>query len=863
MTEEFAFHREGRVQDLLKQGWTPEEAARRAQIEFGGTQRYSEECREAHRLHWFDEIGRDLRYGLRTLFKSPVFAATAIVSLALGIGMNTLVFSVFESLLLRPLPIAQPDRVVFVETGSGNTHSFPNYREFRDHASAFIGLAGYRISPMDLESGENPQRIWGYLATGNYFDVLGVKPALGRFFHQEDDLRVGANPYAVLSYNAWRARFGADPQITGKTVRINGLSYTVLGVAPREFHGTEVFYWPEIWVPMSMQPQIEVGNPWLDNPRTWDTLIFGRLKPEITLPQAKADLNRIANDLARRFPDSDVGLRIKFSKLGLLGNSMRDPMRLFMEGLLLLVALVLLTACLNLTGLMLARSADRQREMAIRASIGASRRRIMRQVLTESLLLSLLGGLAGWLLATVLCKLLSQWHAPMDFPVQFEVSPDWRVFLFTAAISFLTGILFGLGPALQLSKADLNEVLKGGMGLAIFKRRFRFVFRDLSVIAEVALCFVLVFGSLLSIRSLQNVLKMPLGFNPESVTTAAFDLGLAGYTEAQGRAFQKRVLNAAKELPGVVSAAYANSLPLSIDQSTTGMQVEDQPLQRGRKAKRSVNYYQISPGLLSTLGINLLSGRDFDQHDQEHSPQVAIVNQTFARAILHTVNPVGKTLRQDLGGPRMQVIGLVEDGKYVSLTESPQPVVFWPIYQSYNSTTTLVIKSRRSPSEVARQIRQLLAAMDSRLPLYGVGSLENMLGFALFPMHAAAVALSAFGLLALVLAMAGIHGLSAYAVSRRTREIGIRMAVGAQAFEILRFVLAKMATLVFLGLTIGSVLALAAGQILRIVVYGASPRSPGAFLLVFALLLIVAALSCWRPAIRALRIDPVSALRYE
>jgi len=327
---------------------------------------------------------------------------TAIVSLALGIGVNTLVFSAFESLLLRPLPITDPERVVSVETGNGISHSFPNYKEFRDNTSTFNGLVGYRISPMSLERAGSAERIWGYLATGNYFDVLGVKPALGRFFHQQDDLQAGASPYAVLSYNSWQARFAADPRIVGKNVRINGLSYSVLGVAPRDFHGTELFYWPEIWVPMMMQAQIERGNAWLENPYTWDTWIVGRLKTGVTLSQAGADLNRIAGSLAQRFPDTDLGLSIRFSRPGLMGSAFRGPVRLFVGGLLLLAGLVLLTACTNLGGLLLARSADRAREMAIRISVGAGRARILRQLLTESLLLALAGGFAGYVLARVL-----------------------------------------------------------------------------------------------------------------------------------------------------------------------------------------------------------------------------------------------------------------------------------------------------------------------------------------------------------------------------------------------------------------------------------------------------------------------------
>jgi predicted permease len=811
-----------------------------------------------------DELIRNVRYGLRTLRKNPAFSATAIISLALGIGVNTLVFSAFESLLLRPLPIADPERVMSVETGNGISHSFPNYKEFRDNAATFSGLLGYRISPMSLERSGSAERIWGYLATGNYFDMLGVKPALGRFFHQQDDLRAGASPYAVLSYNSWQARFGGDPGIVGKSVRINGLSYSVLGIAPRDFHGTELFYWPEIWVPMMMQAQIERGNAWLENPYTWDTWILGRLKPGVTVSQAGADLNRIAGALAKRFPDADLGLSIRFSRPGLMGSALRGPVRLFVGGLLLLAGLVLLTACANLGGLLLARSADRGREMAVRLSIGAGRGSIVRQLLTEALLLALAGGLAGCAMAVFLCRVLSQWHAPMDFPVQFEVTPDWRVFVFAAAVSTVTGVFFGLGPALQMSRTELSGALKGDAGKTALRGRFRFAFRDLLVGTEIGLCFVLVFGAALSLRALQNALVMPLGFNPHGVTTAAFDLGLAGYNEEGGKALQERVLEAVKALPGVASAAYANSLPLSIDQSHTGVQAENAPAERGRRAK-SANFYQISPGFLSTMSISLLSGRDFTRHDNVSAPRVAIVNRVFARQIMHTEEPVGKAFRHGPGanGPLVRVIGLVEDGKYESLTEAPQPALFWPIAQQYNATTTLVVKSPRPAAEVLRQIRRAVASMDGRLPIYGAGSLANMLSFALFPMQAAAVTLGAFGILALVLAITGIHGFVAYAISRRTREIGVRIALGARPGAVLRFVLGRMAGLIAAGLAAGVVLSLAAGQALRSVIYGVSPGDPRLMALVLVALVSAAGLACWRPARRAVAIDPVNALRCE
>lgn len=860
MREEFAFHRDARIEHLVSQGSDRREAERRACLEFGDSEAYREECREAHRLHLLDELVRNLRYGFRNVKKNPGFAATAIVSLALGIGMNTVVFSVFESLLLRPLPIEKPKQVVFVETQTGTTLSFPSYRDFRDSNSTFSGLAGFRISPINLEIGKNPQRMWGCLATGNYFDMLGLKPVLGRFFHQRDDLRVGANPVVVLSYRTWQVRFASDPNIAGHTVRINRLLYTVLGVAAANFHSTELLLWPDVWIPMTMEPQIEPENLWLDDRYTWNTSVIGRLKPGVTDAPATADLNRIANGLAQRFPDADRGLRLKLSEPGLSGSLLRGPVTLFVGGLLLLAGMALLTTCLNLAGLLLARVSDRQREMAIRSSIGAGAATIVRQVLTESSLISVMGGFAGFGIAAALCRFLSGWRAPVDFPVQFDVNPDWRVFLFAGIASFLTGILFSLGPALQMSNIDPNSVLKAGSAL---QSRWGIGFRDFIVAAEIALCFLLVFGSLLSIQGLQNALTLPLGFNPENVATLAFDVGPPSYNEAQGRAFQGTILKRVEALPGVISAAYANSLPLSIDQSTTGVQGEGQAIERGREA-RSANYYQISPGLLGTLRIPLLNGRDFTAHDSAGTQRVAIVNQTFAKMIMRTDNPVGKTFHFGLGGgPLVVVVGLVADGKYVSLTERPTPVVFWPIEQQYNSTTTLVVRSRLPPSEIVNDVRRLIASMDSRLPVYGAGSLNDMLGFAFFPMHAAAVALSAFGLLALALAVTGINGLVSYAISRRTKEIGIRISVGASSFEIGRFLLTKLAVFVLIGLTGGLLLALAAGQAMQSVVYGVSPRDPALFCAVLLFLLAAAALACWRPTARALRIDPVRALRYE
>ncbi len=875
IVEEVAQHLENRFQELAESG-APEPEARRLALEElsegGLLERGLRQVEEraprdpvviggGGRGNFLPGIGQDLRFGLRQLRRNPSFAAVAILSLALGIGANALVFSVVNATVLRPLPIDHPEQVVFLETkNAGPSQSFPNYQDLRDRNRTFAGLVGYRISPMELESGTGTNRIWGYLATGNYFDVLGVKPAVGRFFHQDDDLHPGASPYAVLSYGAWQSRFGGDPAIAGKTIRINRLPFTVLGVARADFHGTELFYWPDVWVPMMMEPQIEVGNPWLDNRSTWNTWVIGRLKPGVLPAQAVADLNTVGAELAHEHPAENEGLEFLLAKPGLIGSMIGGPAKAFTLGVLGLAGLVLLTACANLASLLAARAADRQREMAIRVSVGADRGRVIRQVLTEALMLSVAGGAIGYGLALVLSHLLSRWRAPLDFPVQVNVDPDWRVLCFAWGASILAGILFAAVPAWRASNTDPNAAMKGAVPAWGRKRA---AFRDLLVAVQVAICFVLLSSCLLSLRGLQQALRMHLGFEPRNVTVAGFDLGLAGYSEAQGRAFQHRALRDVQQLPGVQSAAYSNSMPLSIDQSSTTVfpagQANLQPSDR-----IGVTYYEVSPGFFSTLGTTLLAGRDFAWTDDEKSPLVAVVNRAFARRVMHTENPVGGRYREGLTNSRLvEVVGLVEDGKYRSLTESQEPVVFWPMSQRYESNTVLEVKSNLPSAEMAVEMRRSVAALDPELPLFGVGSLNQMLGFAFFPTHAAAVALSAFGGLAIMLAGTGLYGLVTHAVTRRVREIGIRMALGAQPVEVLHLVLGKTLVLLAIGSAVGLALALLAGQVLASIVYEASPRDPLALGGVVVLMFSLGILSSWLPARRALKIEPKTALRYE
>ena len=799
----------------------------------------------------------DFRYALRVLLKSPGFTVVAVLTLALGIGANTAVFSVVNALILRPLPVERPSELVFLENARyGQSQSFPNYRDLRDRNQVLAGLVGYRMAPMELETDRGAERIWGYLATGNYFDLLGVKPALGRFFHQSDDVHAGASPYAVLSYGAWQARFAGDPAIVGKIIRINRLPYTVFGVAPPDFHGTELFYWPEVWVPMMMEPRIE-GRSWLDARSTWNTFVLGRLKPNVSPARAEANLNSIAVEMTRQFPNENDGLHFKLTKPGLVGDLIGAPAKAFALGVLILACLVLLAACTNLACMFTARASDRQRELAVRVAIGASRGRVVRQVLTETLVLSLAGGGTGYLLASFLSSALSLWHAPMDFPVQFKVTVDWRVFLFAMAGSIVAAGLSGSAPAWRASKADPNAALRG----ASATWRTRLALRDLLVTVQVAICFVLISASFLSLRGLEQALQMNLGFQPQRVSTAAFDLGLAGYSEERGRASQRQALEAIQRLPGVESAAYSNSVPLSIDQSNTSVYPADKTDLRPSD-RISVVYYQVSPQFFAALGTKLLAGREFSWHDDSKSPPVAIINLAFAKRVFHNENAVGRHFPSYSATP-VEVVGVVEDGKYESLTESHQAVVFWPILQSYNSTTTLEVRSSLPATQMASEIRRTMAKLDPELPLYGVGGLEQMLGFAFLPTRAAAIALSAFGVLAIMLAATGIHGLVAYAVSRRTHEIGIRMAIGARPIQILRVILGKTAALLFFGSLVGFALALAVGRVIASIVYETQPRDPLVMVSVWLAIALLGLFASWSPARRATRVDPLVALRYE
>ncbi len=809
-------------------------------------------------------LWQDFRYGVRRLRKSPSFTGIAILSLALGIGANTAIFSLVDTVLLRPLPAAQPEQLTEVygtlRNGAEYTiQSYLNYKDYRDRNDVFTGLLAYRFAPMSLSHDGNSERVWGYLVSGNYFDVLGVRPIVGRAFLPEEDQTPDAHAVAVMSYNCWQKRFASDPTIVGRSVTLNGHNFTVVGVAPKGFHGTEVAYAPEMFVPMMMAHQIEPGSGWL-NARTDDNLFaVGRLKPGVSVAQAESALQAITLQLAKEHPQDNEGRGVRLLAPGLFIPDIRNSVIGFAGVLMGVVGLVLLLACVNLANLLLARATERRKEIAIRLALGASRARLVRQLLTESVVLSLAGGAGGLLLAAWINDLVAATRLPTDIALIFDVRIDWRVLGFTLGLSLMTGVVFGLLPALQSSKPDVIPALKDEASLAGFRRSR---LRNALVVVQVALSLVLLVCAGLIVRGLQSAQRMHPGFNPDNAVALSFDVGLQGYEEQRGRDFQRQVLARAQTVPGVRSAALVYNLPLSLNYNNTTIYVAGQAPASSSQLPLAIPNY-ISPNYFHTMEI-ALRGRDFTPQDKETESRVAIVNETFARRFFPGQEALGK--RFNYNGPESpywEVIGVAADGKYESLGENPKPAFYRPLLRDYNTSSTLVARAGGDPQTIIAALRREVQGLDASLPLYDVKTLTQHMNVPLFPARMAAIALGSFGVLALLLAAIGIYGVMSYVVAGRTREIGVRMALGAQPRDVLRLIVGQGMTLAFIGLGVGLALALAAARMLTSLLYGVSPNDPLTFAGVVLLLAAVAALACYVPARRATKVDPMIALRYE
>jgi predicted permease len=861
LEEEFQDHLQRQIESNIRAGMAAEEARFAALRLIGPISFHLEECRDWRGTAFLEACARDARYGVQMLRRTPLFTAAAVVTLALGIGANTTVFTFVDNILLSQAPVQHPEQLVFLNWGQSSNLSYPNYIDFRDRNRTFSSLIACRYNPVNLsvEAREN-YRAWGYEATGNYFETLGVKPLLGRFFGPAEDDRPGANLVVVISHRLWQGRFAADPSAIGRKVKINGHPFTIIGVAPPGFTGTELIVTADYWVPMTMELQIEPGNDWIHSRGAGNAWTLGRLKPRVSRAQAEADLNRIAQDLAHIYPDLiNRKTRFSLSSPGLMGKALRGPITGFGVVMTGVGGIVLLLACVNLAGMLIARATDRRHEIAIRLSLGAGKVRMLRQLMTESLLLAVSGGLLGFGLACAACRWFSSWHPAADIPVETALHPDWSVFCFTAVVTLSTTLLFGLMPALQAMRTDLIPGLKNAPADPFG----RWNVRDVIVTGQIALSVILVICSVLVVRSLQHALTMNLGFDPTNAVAVSFDLRLQGYSEEQSNLFHTEVLDKVAAIAGMQSVGIIDNLPLRIGEDTDTVSRTDGPVPPPSE-RHSAIAYKISPGYLRAAGTRLLAGRDVSDRDRKGSPPVAIVNQALVDVLFPKENPLGKRFRitANLADPGIEIIGVVETGKYESLGEETTPAFFQPIRQTGTLLFTTVVARTPLPSqEATKLLRKAVLDLDPELTLFNAGGLQDQLALPLFPARAAAIVLGIFGLLAMVLAATGLFALMAYAVARRTREIGIRMALGARPGQVLLIVLRRISVLCAIGVSIGTLATLAGGRLLSAILYGISLRDPVTYTTATLLMAFVAFLACWNPAARAIRVDPARTLR--
>ena len=864
LNAELQFHLEQATAENMRRGMSEAEARREAQRSFGGVEQVKEAYRDVSRLRWLDETWQDVRFGLRMLRKRPGFTLIAGLTLSLGIGANTAIFSLLNTALLRPLPIAQADRFVALSnTATGRlfpTFSYPNYKDYRDRTEVFSGLLAYRFAPLSLSHDGINERLWGYAVTGNYFALLGIKPTLGRLISLDDDRTRGAHPVTVISHQCWQQRFGGDRAIIGKEVIVNGRNFNVIGVAPSGFIGTEIIAAPEMWFPMMMQAQLEMGDDWLDKRGVDNIFVQGSLKPGVTVAQAQAALDAVAAQLEREFPNNYEGRRVLVIPPGLMNGTMRAPVLGFASVLMVVVGLVLLLACANLANLLLARASERRREMAVRLALGAGRFRLVRQLLIESMLLACGGGVLGCLLAWWLTGLAAAYKPPMDVPANFAFHLDQRVLLFAFLLSIITGLVFGLLPALQATKTNLISALKDEASFGTYRSSW---LKNSLIVFQIALSLVLLIGGGLMVRALQQAETIPLGFEPNNTIMVSFDLRLQGYDKGPGREAEKRLLEKVRALPGVKAAGIADIVPVDLHIASSSVYIEGQSLERTANTPRAMSN-RVSPGYFAAMQTRIVQGREFNEQDNEQALPVVIINETFARRFWPNESPLNKRFR--FGGanePLLEIIGVAQNGKYAGLNEDPKSFVFRPLWQASLRSSSLIVRAETEPQSLIAIVRSELQQLDPRLPIASTKTMTEHMSVALLPARLAASALGGFGLLALALAAIGLYGVMSYSVAQRTRELGIRIALGARGKDIHKLVVGQGFRLALLGVVIGLIVSLAVMRLMKNFLFGVSATDPLTFVVIGGVLLAVAFLACYLPARRATKVDPLTALRTE
>ena len=808
---------------------------------------------------------KDIRYAVRMLLKRPSVTAIAVLSLALGIGANTTIYSLIYSVLLRPLAVEEPERLVAI---TNDVLAYPAYRDFRDRNDVFSGLAASSSRMMSLNRDGQPELISGEVVSGNFFDVLGVKTAHGRAFLPEEDQTPGTHPVAVLSYALWQRSFGGDKDIVGKAIRLNGQSFNVIGIAPREFKGARLSGAPtDLWVPIHIWPQVatEAFAKLSIESRGWGWLsVVGRLKPGVTQQEAESALNALASQQEQAFPrDTRKNFHVTLHSLttAAIGIKTRSDFLRFIGLLVAVVAMALVIACANVANLLLVRGAARRKEIAVRLALGATRSRIVRQMLTESVLLSLVGGAVGLLVAVWAIDILKAYELPGEVALaKIGLGINSQAFGFTFILSLATGIVFGLAPALQASKPDLVSSLKDQAASHASGRSF---LRSALVSAQVALCLLMLVGAGLFIKSLRNALAIDPGFNPDNVALASVNLGLQRYTEAQAASFYKELAERIESLPRTESASWARIVPVSGDVDRESFEVSGYQPQPGERMVINTNV--VGANYFRTMSIPVVEGREFSYSDQEGAPGVVIVNEEMARHYWPGQSPVGRSLK--IMNTDVTVIGVAKNSMYQSLSEDPLPYLYLPLAQRFAgsglATVSFVVRAKEKTAGVFAAITREASDMDPALPVFNTETLNDHIGDLLKTQRFAATLLSLFSLLALTLSVIGIYGVVAYSVSQRTKEIGIRIALGARQADILRMVIGQGVVPILIGMTIGLGAAYAVTRIMTGFLYGMTATDSATFFSASLVLAVVGLVACAVPAGRATKVDPMVALRYE
>ena len=807
---------------------------------------------------------RNLQYSLRTLRKRPGFTLTVVITLALGIGANATIFTWIKAVLFEPLPgIEQPERLVEVWGATRNNSalslSYLDYLDYRDRTVVFSGLAAHQVQPLNLGRGGKPERVWGAVVSGNYFNVLGVKALIGRTFLSEEDRTPNSHPVAVIGYGLWQRDFGADPKVIGRTITLNEHDFTIIGVTPKEFGSPFAGIALDAWTPVMMKDYVALPHFSLTDRGSRWLMVMGRLKPGVTVVQAQANVAAIARQLERTYRQTNDQMGAAVYLLSQSPFSLKRSMQSALAVLMAAVAIVLLIACANIANLLLARAASRRKEIAVRLALGSTRWRMLGQMLTESFVLASCGAAVGLTLAFWTARSLPAFLPPYGIQVSFDTRPDVVVLAFTLGLTVITTVLFGLAPALQASKPDLVAALKDNAA-ALGQGQRKFPLQHALVISQMALSTVALISAGLFVRSLREAYEADPGFDPHRVLLASFDPFLSGHDDNHGREFYRRLIERVRTLPGVQSVTLARRLPLTLSGIAFANVVID-GYTPAKDEDMHLNYETVGPDYFRTMRIPLVQGRDFDERDNEHARGVVIINETMARRYWTGGDALGRRIKLDKSW--LQIVGIAKDVKNRTLNEALQPFLYVPFLQDYRSNMILVARTVIEPKTMFHAVRAETAALDPKIPMFDAKTFEEHIGLSLFLQRMAATILSIFGLLALSLAAVGVYGVMAYAVSQRTRELGIRISIGASRSDVLKLILGQGLTLSVVGLIGGLVTALVVTRFSAHLLYGVSSADPVTFTVIALLLLGVAVVSGYFPARRATRIDPVVALRME